>query len=73
MSNVSSDNTEATGTNANSHVICFPPAPLDLALDDVVLERVRDVWQKVIDEEGDGFMAFEDRDGASTGDYGDDS
>lgn len=51
--------TSSAGTN--DHVLNFPPAPLDLAFDDSVLDRVKDVWQKIMGDDAGEFLVFEDR------------
>ena len=45
----------------NSHVLCFPSTPLDLAFDDTILDNVKEAWLKVTGDDADGFMKFEDR------------
>jgi hypothetical protein len=44
-----------------NHVIRFPPPSLDLAFDDTVLENVKEVWQKIVGDEGGEFLVFQDR------------
>ncbi|KAF1962724.1 rab geranylgeranyl transferase escort protein-like protein [Byssothecium circinans] len=46
---------------SNHHVINFSPTPLDLAFDDSVLDRVQDAWQRIMGDEADEFLVFEDR------------
>ncbi|KAF2237803.1 hypothetical protein EV356DRAFT_509683 [Viridothelium virens] len=55
---------ENTNTNTDGRVMLLAPVPLDLALDDRTLESVRSVWERIVGEENNGFMVFEDREGA---------
>ena len=34
---------------------------MDLAFDDMVLENVREVWQKIVGDDGGEFLIFQDR------------
>jgi len=45
----------------DTHIITFPPVPLDLAFDDSVLENVRKAWEKIMGAEAKDLMVFEDR------------
>jgi len=40
-------------------VLAFPPLSSDLALDDSIIERVKEVWQKVSGLSPEDFMVFE--------------
>ncbi|KAL9092814.1 MAG: hypothetical protein Q9165_004232 [Trypethelium subeluteriae] len=60
----------STNTNTDGRVMLLPPVPLDLALDDRILESVRSVWEKIVGEGNNGFMVFEDREGAGGEDGG---
>lgn len=49
-----------------SQIIILPDLGPDLAVDDSLLDNVKDAWEKIVGEEkGDGFMVFEDREGLS--------
>ena len=71
-SNVRTNGVESAETGVNDRILRFPPVSLDLALDDAVVDSVRRVWREITDEESDGFMAFEDREGVGMEDNGDD-
>ncbi|PWY90534.1 rab geranylgeranyl transferase escort protein [Aspergillus sclerotioniger CBS 115572] len=53
-------------TRPSKNVICLPPASLDLAFDDSLIDMVKNAWELVMgDEAADHeFMRFEDREGA---------
>jgi Rab proteins geranylgeranyltransferase component A len=51
-----------------SRTLMFPRLSLDLAFDGAVLERVREVWKKIMGDEAGSFMVFEDREGAAAED-----
>lgn len=42
-------------------IVRFPPPSMDLAFDDMVLENVREVWQKIVGDDGGEFLVFQDR------------
>lgn len=46
---------------ANDHFLGFSPAPLDLAVDDAVFDRVREIWQTITSEDPEQFLAFKSR------------
>jgi hypothetical protein len=48
-------------TQSNSQVLRFPPPSMDLAFDDAVFDNVKEVWQKIVGEDGGEFLAFKDR------------
>lgn len=45
----------------NKHILVFPPPSMDLAFDDAILDNVKDVWKKIMDEDGGDFLLFQDR------------
>lgn len=45
----------------NEQVLVFPPPSMDLAFDDRILVNVKDVWKKIVDEDGGDFLVFQDR------------
>lgn len=53
-------------------LVCFPQLPADLAFNDIVLEHVKTVWDKVIDgdDQADGFMTFVDRQSTEDEEFG---
>ncbi|PVI06022.1 rab geranylgeranyl transferase escort protein-like protein [Periconia macrospinosa] len=46
---------------SNDHILNFTPPPLDQAFDDSILDRVKDVWQQITDDDHDSFLVFADR------------
>jgi hypothetical protein len=57
---------EAPLRGISERIISFPPASLELALDDRVIDDVRSVWKMVMgdDVNEDEFLKFEAREGA---------
>lgn len=53
--------TETLPMGGNEHVLSFPPPSTDFAFDDVVFDRVRDVWQKIMGDDSGEFLVFQDR------------
>lgn len=47
----------------DKNILCFPPPSLDLIFDDKMIDRVKSVWQKIMGEDAQGFMTFEDKEG----------
>lgn len=45
----------------DGHVLRFPPPSIDLAFDDVILDNVKEVWQKIMGDAGEDFLSFQDR------------
>lgn len=50
-------------SSISGRVMVFPPASIDLAFDDSILENVKELWKRIV---GDGveesdFLKFEDR------------
>ena len=62
-SNVSNDGAEDFEVSDSDSLLRFPTASLDLALDDTLLENVKNVWQKIVGGNAGNFMEFEDREG----------
>ena len=49
----------------DNHVVCLNEVPPDLVLEDDVLRNVRETWERiVVDDTKEGFMTFQDREGA---------
>lgn len=46
---------------SGAQILSFPPPSLDLAFDDTILEHVKEVWQKLLGDEGGEFLVFQDR------------
>jgi hypothetical protein len=46
---------------ASDHFLGLSPAPLDLAVDDAVFDRVREIWQTITGEDPEQFLAFKNR------------
>jgi hypothetical protein len=66
--------TSALGPSASSeeHVLRFPPSSLDLVFDGSSLDRVRDVWKKIVGDEAGEFLVFEERRAEADADAGED-
>ncbi|KAF2130879.1 rab geranylgeranyl transferase escort protein-like protein [Dothidotthia symphoricarpi CBS 119687] len=47
--------------NSDDHVVRFPPPSMDLAFDDIVLDQVKEVWQKITGEDAGEYLKFQDR------------
>jgi hypothetical protein len=47
----------------DAHILEFSGSSLDLAFDESKLDRVRDVWQKIVGDDAGQFLVFEDREG----------
>lgn len=45
------------------YVFNFLEPPLDTVFDDIVLNNVKDAWQRITGHEADGFMDFQEREG----------
>ncbi|CAI6260341.1 unnamed protein product [Periconia digitata] len=45
----------------DDHVLNFAPPPLDQAFEDSILDRVKNVWQQISDDDPDSFLVFADR------------
>lgn len=60
----------STSTSVDGNVISFPVLPLDLAFNDNVMAQVKTAWDALPHKsdaegaEGEGYMNFEDREGA---------
>lgn len=50
-------------STADERILEFPASSLDLTFDDSILDRVRDVWQKIVGDVAGEFLVFEDREG----------
>lgn len=49
-------------SGSSSQVILLPDLSPNLILDDSLLDNIKDAWERIVGEEqGDGFMVFEDR------------
>jgi hypothetical protein len=53
--------TETLPMGDDEHVLRFPPPSTDLAFDDTVFDRVKDVWQKIMGGDVGEFLVFQDR------------
>ncbi|KAH7398927.1 rab geranylgeranyl transferase escort protein-like protein [Phaeosphaeria sp. MPI-PUGE-AT-0046c] len=56
-----SSGTESLRADTDGRILQFPPPSLDLAFDDAIFERVKDVWVKIIGDDAGDFLAFKDR------------
>ncbi|KAF2745800.1 hypothetical protein M011DRAFT_405435 [Sporormia fimetaria CBS 119925] len=56
-----SDSSDDTVSQPPNHVLRFARPSLDLAFDDSALDRVKDVWQRIVGAGTDEFLVFEDR------------
>jgi len=59
--------------DASGHIMSFPPASLDLAFDDDLIDGVEAVWKKIVASESDEvkFMQFEEREAVEEDDNDD--
>jgi hypothetical protein len=57
----STSGTEVLPISSNDHVLRFPPPPMDLAFDDGMFDRVRDMWTKIMGDDAGEFLVFKDR------------
>jgi len=55
----------------NERILTFPDPSLDLAFDESVLHRVKEVWQRIMGPDAEGFMQFDKREGVESEDYED--
>jgi hypothetical protein len=46
---------------ASAHFLGIAPLPLDLAIDDVVFDRVRTIWRTITNEDPEQFLRFSNR------------
>lgn len=46
---------------SNSRTLNLPGSTLDLAFDDAMLDRVKEVWERIMGDDTDGFLVFADR------------
>jgi Rab proteins geranylgeranyltransferase component A len=46
---------------SHDHVLKFSSPSVDLAFDDVLLDHVKAIWQKIVGDEAGEFLVFEDR------------
>lgn len=46
---------------ASAHFLGITPVPLDLAVDDIVFDHVRSIWQTITNEDPEKFLQFKDR------------
>ncbi|KAF2263420.1 rab geranylgeranyl transferase escort protein-like protein [Lojkania enalia] len=46
---------------ADERLLGFSPSSLDLTVDDSILDQVKEVWQKIVGDNGGEFLTFEDR------------
>jgi hypothetical protein len=53
--------TEQLPADVGDNVVRFGPMSMDLAFDDVMFDRVKDVWQKIMGENAGDFLVFQDR------------
>lgn len=53
--------TDILPTGNNDRVLRFSPPSSDLAFDDDMFARVKDVWEKVMDGDAAEFLSFQDR------------
>jgi hypothetical protein len=54
--------TGSAKTPSTGHVLKMSPPSLHLAFEDATLDRVRELWEKIMGDEADEFLVFEDRD-----------
>jgi uncharacterized membrane protein len=52
---------EQLPAEADGNILRFAPVSMDLAFDDAMFDRVKDVWQKIMGDDAGGFLVFQDR------------
>ena len=62
---VFADNSRPFAQNESGHVMTFPPASLDLAFEDSLIDSVKAVWRRIMGSESEdiNFMQFPDHEG----------
>lgn len=55
--------TIASSVPQTSNSLQLPPSSLDLSFDDSLLTRVKEIYQKIVGDDGGQFMVFADREG----------
>lgn len=50
-----------SSSGVNGRVLDFAPVFLDLAVDDTILDCVKDAWQKISGDNSADFLVFEDK------------
>ena len=62
---LSNDGTQPVVQEVSPHIYKFPPPNLDLAIEDEVVDMVKQAWMKIVGNEvaPDDFMIFDERDG----------
>jgi Rab proteins geranylgeranyltransferase component A len=53
--------TDVLSNISDDRVLRFSNTAFDLAFDDVILDNVKDVWQKILGGDAGDFLVFEDR------------
>lgn len=53
--------TDLSSAGTGDHILKITPPPMDLAFDDSTLDRVKEVWQKIMGDGAEEFLVFEDR------------
>ncbi|KAL5118169.1 Rab proteins geranylgeranyltransferase component A [Pleosporales sp. CAS-2024a] len=48
-------------TGDDEHILRFAPPSADLAFDDAIFDRVKDVWEKIVGSDAGEFLVFKDR------------
>jgi uncharacterized membrane protein len=52
---------EQLPAEADGNILRFAPVSMDLAFDDAMFDRVKDVWQKIMGDDAGDFLVFQDR------------
>jgi hypothetical protein len=52
---------ERLPTDTADNILRFAPVSMDLAFDDVMFDRVKDVWQRIVGGDASDFLVFQDR------------
>jgi hypothetical protein len=53
--------TDLISADTGDHILRFPPAPMDLAFDDSIFDRVKETWEKIVGKDAGEFLVFQDR------------
>ncbi|KAH8730613.1 hypothetical protein GQ44DRAFT_700584 [Phaeosphaeriaceae sp. PMI808] len=56
-----SSGTEPLPIDPSGRILRFPPLSMDLAFDDEIFGRVKDVWEKIVGDDAGEFLVFQDR------------
>jgi FAD/FMN-containing dehydrogenase len=61
--------TETLPTGNDEHVLRFPPPSTNLAFDDAIFDRIKEMWEKIMGGDGGEFLVFQDREAYDDDDW----